>query len=133
MATRATSRDRGSGSDRGAVTAEFVVVLPAVLIVLVMIIGSILIATQQLTLTSAAGDVARLEARGDAAGASLRLSQLMPGVSVARQSLGPLHCVALSARPGAGLLTALQISASGCAARSEVGDALSAATLHELR
>lgn len=133
MAKWATSRDRDHDSDRGSVTAEFVVVLPAVLIVLVMIIGSILIATLQLTLTSAAGDVARLEARGDAAGASLRVSQLMPGVSVTRQSLGPLHCVALSAQPGAGLLAALRISASGCAARSEAEAAPSAATVHELR
>ena len=124
---------RASPNDRGAVTAEFVLVLPAVLIVLALIIGSILLAAQQLTLTSAAGDVARLEARGDAAGASLRLSQLMPGVSVARQSLGPLHCVSLSARPARGLLSALHISASGCAARSEDGNFESPANAQELQ
>lgn len=124
---------RASPHDRGAVTAEFVVVLPAVLIVLALIIGSILLATQQLTLTSAAGDVARLEARGDAAGASVRLSQLVPGVSVNRQSRGPLHCVSLSARPGTGLLAALHISASGCAARSEDGSVKTPANAQQLQ
>ncbi|MGK0714917.1 TadE family type IV pilus minor pilin [Leucobacter sp. W1153] len=116
-------------------TAEFAVVLPAALIVLVLIIGSILLAAQQLTLTSAAGDVARLEARGDSATAAVRLSQLLPGVTVnvTRQVRGSLHCVALSAQPAVGLLSALQISASGCAARSAEGPAEISDTRRDVR
>lgn len=107
--------------DRGSVTAEFAVVLPAVLMVLVLAVGAIMLATQRITLTSAAAEVARLEARGDHAAAQARLAGVPSHVSVSRATRGPLHCVTLRAAPGAGALSIIQLSSTGCAARSEAG------------
>lgn len=105
--------------DRGSTTAEFAVVLPAVLMVLALMLGSILLGAQRLMLTSAAAEVARLEARGDLAAAGARLGSLAFVSAVQRSREGPLHCVTLSASPGAGLLAAIQLSARGCAAAIE--------------
>jgi len=101
--------------DRGSVTAEFVIVLPAVLAVLALAVGAIMLAAQRVVLTSAAAEVARLEARGDAVEASERLAAL-PGVRVQREQRGSLHCVSLSTRPTGGLLAAVGVSARSCAA-----------------
>lgn len=102
-------------SDRGAVVAEFTIVLPAILMVLMLAVGAILLATQRVALTSAAAEVARLEARGDS-GASARLGALPSGVSVARSRTNGLYCVTLDARPLGGLLGSVGVSARGCAA-----------------
>lgn len=109
--------------ERGSVTAEFAVALPAVLLVLMLAIGSIMLATQRLALTSAAAQMARLEARGDAGSASTVLGgiAMRGGVAVHRSAQGPLHCVTLSASPAGGALSAIQISGRGCAAVSEAG------------
>lgn len=103
--------------ERGAVAAEFVIVLPAVLAVLVLAVGAILLAAHRVALTSAAAEVARLEARGDQTAARARLSGL-GAVDVFRERSGPLHCVVLSARPGSALLAMVEIRARGCAAVS---------------
>lgn len=104
-------------------TAEFVVVLPAVLAVLVVALVAILLAAQRVTLTSAAFEISRLEARGDTAAAAMQLGRLAGGTTVARERDGLLHCVRLSARPGAGLLSTIEVSARGCAAVVEGGGA----------
>lgn len=109
---------RLSRGDRGSVTAEFVVVLPAVLLVLTLVIGAVMLVTQQLTLTSAAGDLARLEARGDTAAAAARLDGLSTPASAVRRSHGALLCIELSAHPGPGVLAAIEIRATGCAAQT---------------
>ena len=106
--------------ERVAVTAEFAVALPAVLIVLGLIIGGVSLVTHRLTLTSAAADVSRLEARGDHDLAAARLEALAGPVEVERLETGGLLCVTLRAAPGLGLLRSLGISASACAARSGV-------------
>lgn len=105
-------------NDRGAATAEFAVVLPAVLVVLSLVVGAVLLVTQRLVLTSAAGDMARLEARGDHSSAAARLATLPAGVHVEHSSAGPLLCLSLRSRPGAGPLAALEVTATGCAAMS---------------
>ncbi len=97
-------------------TAEFAIVLPALLMVLALAIGSIMLATQRLTLSSAAFEVARLEARGDHGAASARLAALGPGLTASRSGSGPLHCVTLVTSPAAGLLAMIEVSARGCAA-----------------
>lgn len=89
--------------------------------VLVLAVGSIMIATQRLVLSSAAAEVARHEARGDLAAASAVIGGLDIGPSVARSAVGPLHCVTLSMHPGRGLLSTISISGRGCAAMTEVG------------
>lgn len=118
--------------DRGSVTAEFAVVLPAVLMVIVLALGSIMLATHRLSLHSAAAEVARLEARGDTDLAQARLSGLSVGaggsgqasgaVTVQRSAHGALHCVTLTSRPAGGLLSAVAVSGSGCAAQSGDGE-----------
>lgn len=105
--------------DRGSVTAEFAVVLPAALLVLGLAVGSIMLATHRLVLSSAAAEIARLEARGDHAAASAARGRLGGGVAVQRSRHGPLHCVTLGSSPAGGLLAAIEISAKGCAAVSE--------------
>lgn len=106
------------GDERGTVTAEFAIVLPAVLLVLGLVIGGLLLAAHRITLTSTAADLARLEARGDTALAAARLSELGHTVEVQRAGRGALHCVTLRAQPTRGLLSAVTVTASGCAARS---------------
>lgn len=103
-------------ADRGAVTAEFAVVLPAVLAVLALAVGAIMLATHRVALASAAAEVARLEARGDDAAAQQRLATLGPKTEAVRERSGSLLCVTLRARPAAGLLAVVELSARGCAA-----------------
>lgn len=105
--------------DRGSITAEFAIVLPAVLMVLALAVGSILLATHRLVLSSAASEVARLEARGDHTAASARLGAVVGEPRVQRESRGALHCVTLLATPAAGVLSLIEVSGQGCAAVTE--------------
>lgn len=104
--------------ERGTVTAEFAVVLPAALVVLGLAIGGVLLAAQRVALVSLAGEVARLEARGDADAAEARLAHAGLDVDVERRRDGALLCVGLSTAPGRGALAAITISAESCAAVS---------------
>jgi len=104
--------------ERGTVTAEFAIVLPVVLVVLGLVIGGIVIASHRATLVSVAAEVARLEARGDAALAAERLDELGGAVEAQREIRGRLSCVALRSRPGGGLLSSIGVEAEACA----VGD-----------
>ena len=106
------------GDERGTVTAEFAVVMPAVLVVLGLAIGGIFIAAHRITLVTLAAEVARLEARGDMDRARARLDDAAAGVSVRRERTGPLHCVTLGAHPGGGMLSAIGIESRACAAVS---------------
>lgn len=105
-------------SDQGSVTAEFAMLLPAVVMVLSLAISSLFLATQSIVLTDAAGEIARLEARGDTAAASERLARLQGDTTVERLRAGSLHCVSLGQQPGGGLLAFVHIAADGCAAVS---------------
>lgn len=97
--------------------------LPAVLMVLVLSVGSIMIATQRMVLSSAAAEIARHEARGDSTAAGAVIGGLGKGQnggpSVLRSSVGPLHCVTLSMNPARGVLSAISVSGRGCAASSK--------------
>jgi len=106
--------------DRGSATAEFVVMMPAVLMVLVLAVGSIMLATQRVVLTHAAAEVARLEARGDDRASAERLASVADQVRVSRDRRGELYCVTLRSGAAAGLLSAIPVTARGCAALSEV-------------
>lgn len=118
--TRSRFRDcaRLLADERGTVTAEFVVVLPVVVIVLGLVVGGILLSTHRISLVSLAGEIARAEARGDDAAAAAVLARVGGGVTVQRSQEGPLHCVNLRSAPGHGMLTQLGISANSCAAVS---------------
>jgi hypothetical protein len=105
--------------DRGSVTAEFAIMLPAVLIIVGLALSSIMLATQRLSLNASVVEIARHEARGDHATARAHLSRLSAGVQVQRHLRGALHCVTLRSSPAGGLLRAIEVSASSCAAQSE--------------
>ncbi len=115
--------------ETGAVTAEFAIVLPAVLLVLVMVISSIQLTSVQLMLTSAAAEVARLEARGDIGAAQQVLARTLGSETsptagsgarrVQRATIGEMLCVTLTAAPLPGPLAGLQATGRGCAAISK--------------
>ncbi|MFT4231456.1 MAG: pilus assembly protein [Leucobacter sp.] len=107
--------------ERGAVTAEFAIVLPAVVAVLALTIGGVLIASHRVALVSLAAQVARLEARGDADLAAEMLRERSGEVEVERTRRGGLHCVALRSHPGGGMLSRIGIEGLGCAAVSGEG------------
>lgn len=113
---RASHGREGFRSDRGTVTAEFAMVLPVMLLVLALAVASITLATQRLALTSAAAEVARLEARGDTSAAATRLAELGGEISSTRSMRGALHCVVLQSEPALGMLAWVSITARGCAA-----------------
>jgi Flp pilus assembly protein TadG len=91
--------------ERGSVTAEFAIVLPVALLVLGLILGAVLLGAHRVALTSAAADLARLEARGDTALAAERADQLPTGTRIDRADRGGLRCVTLSASPAGGVLS----------------------------
>lgn len=108
--------------ERGTVSAEFAVALPAVLVVLALVIGGVVLASHKIVLTSAAADIVRLESRGDSAIAQQRIAELGSGVTVQRERRGPLLCLTLRASPAQGPLSRLGVGASACAARSEAAE-----------
>lgn len=113
---------RRLSDERGSVTAEFAIVLPAVLVVLALIIGGIMLSAHRITLASAAAEVVRLEARGEQRAAKQRLADLGSGVRAARETTGALLCLTLSDRPGDGLLKRIQVRARACAATTDIGE-----------
>jgi hypothetical protein len=101
-----------SAADRGSVTAEFVVLVPAVLVVLACCLGGLSLAAEQLRLQDAAAQAARSAARG---GGVAVAGSLVPDASVARHDRGGLVCVTVSASGGLGVLGAIGLDASSCA------------------
>lgn len=103
--------------DRGSVSAEFAMTLPAVGATIVLCIGAITLSAHQLSLTAAAHQLARLEARGESSHDS-QLAAIGSSVSVKRTINGDALCVHLQARPGQGPLAVIPLSARGCALMS---------------
>lgn len=101
----------------GTVTAEFAAVVPAVILILVVCLGTVNLAGRRLTLQDAASDTARILARGEPTAAAARARQLVPGVAVDRQSRDGMVCATLSVpvAVAGGLLGAVTLTASNCA------------------
>lgn len=98
--------------DRGSVTAEFAIALPAVVLVLAACLGGLQVAGQQMRLQDAAAVAARSIARGGSIDAAqARASRMVPGVAVSHRTDGDLECasLALTVPPG------LTLRASSCA------------------
>lgn len=104
--------------ERGSITAEFAITVPAVLVVLAVIVGGVQLAGQQAGLTALAGDLARLEARGDSALAAARRQNFTGNPVIERRETGGVLCVTARASPRTGMLAAVTIEAAGCAAIS---------------
>ena len=89
---------RSPSAERGSVTAEFAAALPAVLVVLACCLGAVQVVGQQVRITDAAADIARLLARGDsAAPAAGLLAAVGPGAALAQDRQGEFVCARLSA------------------------------------
>lgn len=101
-----------SGSDRGSVTAEFAVALPAVAIVLVLGAGALAAGATGVRLQDAVADAARLVARGESsARATATVEAAVPGAAVVISERGDdLVCVTASAR-----VAWTSVSATSCA------------------
>jgi hypothetical protein len=100
--------------DRGAVTAEFAAVLPAVVLVLVCSLGAMQLAAEQLRLQGADAGAARLLGRGDPGARELVLA-VNPRATLVVHSSGDLVCADSSAPASFGFLPGLTITASACA------------------
>ncbi|MWV49235.1 TadE family protein [Rathayibacter sp. VKM Ac-2803] len=79
----------------GSATAEFAVVLPAVVVVLALCLGSVAASAQYVRLVDAAADGARSAARGD--DAAVPVGRIDAGASVAVAEEGGLVCVSVAA------------------------------------
>lgn len=99
-----------SCDERGGVTAEFAVALPAVVLVLACCLSGIAVAGQQLRLQDAAALAARTLGRGGDPQAVA--SRLVPGAEVSPNAEGDLACVTLTSS-AAGL--PITLTARSCA------------------
>jgi len=104
-------------SDRGSVTAEFAVALPAVLLLLTLLLGAVRLAGLQLVAQDAAADAARSLGRGDGADAvRARLERQLPGARLSSSSDDGLVCASVEApTSGPAALLGLRPAARSCA------------------
>jgi hypothetical protein len=101
--------------DRGSVAAEFAVVLPIVLIVLLLGAATLVACAKQVRLQDAVADAARLVARGEAPGrAHAVVAAATRGGGAAIEQRGDLVCVVGSAPAGLPLPVA-PLTATSCA------------------
>lgn len=125
-ATRESGRVTGeSGSvtrESGSVTVETAVALSAIMVVLAMCLAGLACLTAALRVTDAAGQAARLAARGDRAGAQLVVQRLAPAGSALSLSGDDLVTAVVTAPPLGGLLPGVRVGATAVAAR-EPGEA----------
>jgi Flp pilus assembly protein TadG len=95
------------------VTAEFAVVMPAVVLVLIIALGALQLAGKQVQLQAAAASVARLAARGDKQ--SSAILDALPGSTASQTRTGDLICVRASMPAAIGVLAGITVSAISCA------------------
>lgn len=97
-------------------TAEFAIVLPAILLVVAASVAAVGLAGDAIRLADAAGVAARAAGRGDDALLGAAVAQLAPGASV-DVARGDLVCVRLSETRDLGPLTGVvPLSSRSCAA-----------------
>ena len=99
--------------DRGSVTAEFAVVLPAIVLVLLLGVGALGAGARQVRLQDAAADAARLVARGDDPGRAHALVGSVGG-SADIEPRGDLVCV-IARAPVPLALPLPDLTATSCA------------------
>jgi hypothetical protein len=103
------------GSERGSVTAEFAVALPAVVLVLGLALGALAVGSQSVRLQDAAGLAARALARGEPPGLVAGMTgTLVPGARLARSDRAGLLCAVITVR-AEGVLAGIELRAESCA------------------
>jgi hypothetical protein len=96
------------------VTAEFAVVLPAVVLVLLAAIGGVQVAGEQLRLQSGVANAARLIGRGQG-GAAAVLTEAVSGAELTQSRHGSLVCALGRVRAGSSVLPGIELHATVCA------------------
>lgn len=111
--------------DRGSVTAEFAVVLPAVLLVLVLCVGSASVSVERIAVQSAAAAAARAAARGEAGGSAVEAaSHASRGASVGLRRDGDFVCATVTADAtfAAARTVGIRVSGTSCALSGTVDE-----------
>lgn len=102
--------------ERGSVTAELALALPAVVLALLLGAGALGAASRQVALQDAAADAARLLGRGESPGAAEHVVQIaVPGAGMSSSRAAELVCVTTSTDATIGALIRLPLRASSCA------------------
>ncbi|WP_439565669.1 TadE family type IV pilus minor pilin [Microcella sp.] len=111
-----TPRSRSCGlDDRGSVTAEIVVTLPAVVMVLVACLGGLGLASSQLRAQDSAADAARVLGRGDAVAIAEQLvARSVPGAALVISRPQALVCATVVVEQRL-LLVPLRVEGASCA------------------
>jgi Flp pilus assembly protein TadG len=110
-------RSRWADGERGSVTAEFAVALPAIALVLALSLASVQVAAVQVRLADAAADAARSLGRGEAVEEAAAIAaRNAPGARLSTGSDDRFACATLTGGAG-GLLEALELRATSCALR----------------
>ncbi|MDQ0895292.1 Flp pilus assembly protein TadG [Agromyces ramosus] len=108
-------RSRSADGDRGSVTAEFAVALPAIALVLAACLASVQLVAEQVRLTDAAADAARALGRGETEAVAAAIAdRITGGAALAVSAEAPFVCVTLSSA-GDGFLAAIELRAESCA------------------
>ena len=103
---------RRAGDDRGSVVAEFAVALPAIVLVLMLGVGSLTASARLVRLQDAAADAARLAGRGESGSrVQASVTAAVAGGAAAIERRGDLVCVTASAPA----LLSLTVTATSCA------------------
>src|SRR5690348_3913747 len=108
------SRFPHDGAERGTVTAELAVVLPAVLLVLAGCLGALRLGVEQARIDAAAAVVARSVARGDPTGTAVARGTAMGAASVVVRHESGLVCVRAEA-PSPVLGLPVGVTGTSCA------------------
>lgn len=108
--------------DRGSVTAEFAVVMPAVILILACCLGCIRMVTLQMQLSDAASIAARIVARGESMGVAIAAaSTVVSNAQFDRQDTDSavtgdsIVCVTATSGRSSGVLDFTTITGSSCA------------------
>jgi len=108
-------RSRWVDSERGSVTAELAVTLPAVALVLAACLTGVRLVGDNVRLVDAAADAARALGRGESEEtASAIVARVYGSAALAVTSVDSYVCVTLTAT-GGGILPGIQLSAQSCA------------------
>lgn len=102
--------------ERGSVSAELALALPAVVLTLLLGVGALGAASRQVALQDASADAARLLGRGEGLGAAERVVRTaVAGARMSSSPSGDLVCVTTSLEVSVGSLIRLPLRASSCA------------------
>lgn len=108
--------------DRGSVTAEFAVVVPAVVLIVALTAGTLSASGRQVRLEQAAAQAARLVARGEEAERASAVVAAIAGTAATRvRADGDLVCVDVTAA-AAGPLPLPPLRATSCALPADSGE-----------